>query len=86
MDHYNNDQYQYTSGPNPGQLIPSGMGEQEPQPGRGRKEKKERKTDYSDKNKSRRNYCALCFPVKRFRFWRSLSGKFSFTAVFRGTG
>lgn len=40
MDHYNNDQYQYTSGPNPGQLIPSGMGEQEPQPGRGRKKKK----------------------------------------------
>ena len=37
MDHYNNDQYQYTSGPNPGQLIPSGMGEQEPQPGRGRR-------------------------------------------------
>lgn len=40
MDHYNNDQYQYTSGPNPGQLIPSGMGEQEPQPGRGRKKKR----------------------------------------------
>lgn len=40
MDHYNDNQYQYTNGPNPGQLIPSGMGEQGPQYGRGKKKKK----------------------------------------------
>lgn len=41
MDQYNDNHYQYTNGPNPGQLVPSGMGDQQ-SPGGGRKKKKKK--------------------------------------------